>query len=878
MPAVIPLVGAIAGAITTAELATATVPFFAFGAGGGLATALGITAGTASLAVAGVAGFVVATAIDTVGAKAFSPKTAPLTSSLLNSAAQSRAVQIRSAVESHKIIYGRAKVSGPLVYVSATDTGTDNNGTVQAGSNRFIHIVIALAGHEVASIPTIYFNDTPVTLDGGGFVTDSPYMNGGHSFARVLTHLGSPTQAADSSLVSECGLDSNFRLQGIAYLYARLEFDKDIFATGIPNISAVVNGKKVFDPRDSTTSFKTNAALCARDYLTSDYGFNCDASEINDAYWIAAANGCDESVSLSGGGSQARYACNGVLDTAAAPIENLNQLVAAMAGTVTYVQGQFRGYAGVFNATVGDIDTGMLAGSVKIHTRSSRQQLFNAVQGTYTDPDKNWQPTDFPPVTNLTYKSQDGGDQIFKDIALPLTNHPEASQRIAKVILEQGRQGIQVELTLNHTAIPFAVYDTVTFTDEALGWDHKVFRIKKFSVTGTGPVILSLQEESSAAYDWNSGMATTADPAPDTNLPDPFTVRPPSSLAIDEALYVTRDGAGVKSSAIMTWLPSTDAFFQIYQPEFKPAAGSVWTSLSRTVDPTQTIYDISPDAYDFRVKAINTLGVSSAYATASKQISGLLAPPAEPRNMGFAAIGGLVFLNWDASPDLDVRIGGSYVFRYSPTASDGWTNSTGIGPAIPGTSTHALLPLKPGIYLGKATDSSGIESTNAASVVVTQDSILAFSVIGVLTEDATFGGSKTNCTVSGGMLQMTDPALLTGEYLFHARMDLTTVQNVRLTAHVQAAVFNVSDLIDSRTGLIDDWLSIDGDTSAAADFQVYVRSTQDDPNGAPAWTDWNLLHSGEFGARGFDFKGVFTTTDPTYNIAISELNIKAATV
>src|SRR5205807_2366979 len=118
------------------------------------------------------------------------------TGAALNSAAQSRAVQVRSSVESHKIIYGQAKVSGPLVYVSTTNSGVDNNGTTQTGTNKFIHIVIALAGHQVDSIPTIYFNDKPVSLDGNGFVTTAPYTTNGHSFARVLTHLGSPTQSA----------------------------------------------------------------------------------------------------------------------------------------------------------------------------------------------------------------------------------------------------------------------------------------------------------------------------------------------------------------------------------------------------------------------------------------------------------------------------------------------------------------------------------------------------------------------------------------------------------------------------------------------------------------------------------------------------------
>ncbi len=40
-----------------------------------------------------------------------------------------------------------------------------------------------------------------------------------------------------------------------------------------------------------------------------------------------------------------------------------------------------------------------------------------------------------------------------------------------------------------------------------------------------GPIILALQEESAASYDWNNGEATIVDPSPDTNLPDRASLR-----------------------------------------------------------------------------------------------------------------------------------------------------------------------------------------------------------------------------------------------------------------------------------------------------------------------------------------------------------------
>jgi hypothetical protein len=345
---------------------------------------------------------------------------------------------------------------------------------------------------------------------------------------------------------------------------------------------------------------------------------------------------------------------------------------------------------------------------------------------------------------------------------------------------------------------------------------------------------------------------------------------------VTEDLYVTREGDGVKAKAIMSWVASPDAFIYLYQPEYKLAADTEWIPLPRTPSTTAEVLDIAPDIYNFRVKAINTLNASSVYTETTKQISGLAAPPTAPQNLYWTAIGGLAYLNWAPSPDLDVRIGGKYVFRYSPDTSDGWANSTTIGNAVPGSSSQALLPLKPGIYMVKAEDSSGVQSSTTSSVIVTQDTIYALSVIATLTEDPTFGGSKTNCSVSGGVLSLTDTTL-PGTYLFSSKMDLGSVKRVRLTAKLKAAVVNPTDLFDSRPGLFDDAEgSFDGDDTASADAVVFVRSTQTDPNGSPTWTAWNRLDSGEFVARGFDFKVELVSYDSAFNIEISELEAEAA--
>ena len=55
----------------------------------------------------------------------------------------------RETVASRRIIYGTVRVSGPLLFVST-------NGA----KNEFLHMVVALAGHQITDVHTIFFNDT----------------------------------------------------------------------------------------------------------------------------------------------------------------------------------------------------------------------------------------------------------------------------------------------------------------------------------------------------------------------------------------------------------------------------------------------------------------------------------------------------------------------------------------------------------------------------------------------------------------------------------------------------------------------------------------------------------------------------------------------
>jgi len=166
-------------------------------------------------------------------------------------------VTTRGSALDHQIIYGRMRVGGAIVYDKTTGT-----------NNKFLHRVIAFAGHEVESFDEVYINDEVLTLDGSGEVTaPSKYVGK----IRVNKHLGASDQAADSDLVAEDpSWTAQHRLRGIAYLYIRLQFDQNAFPNGVPDITATIKGKKVYDPREvshdsddpTTWEWSDNSALC----------------------------------------------------------------------------------------------------------------------------------------------------------------------------------------------------------------------------------------------------------------------------------------------------------------------------------------------------------------------------------------------------------------------------------------------------------------------------------------------------------------------------------------------------------------------------------------------------------------------------------------
>ncbi len=609
-----------------------------------------------------------------------------------------------------------------------------------------------------------------------------------------------------------------------------------------------------------------------------------------------AAGGTGGTVQLQ----QKRYACNGSFTLDQEPPKVLEDLRSATGGACIWAMGKWYGYAGAAATPTVTLTEKDLRAPLKWRPRPSRQVLFNAVRGTYVNAHDYWQQTDFPPITNSAYEQQDNNKRIYRDIQLPFTTDVYAAQRLGRIELERHRAGrIMVDFPAKITALRQFVWRGVYLNITELGWNQKPFRVTKWKLAEDGGVDLVLESFASTIYDWTSSNAQLVTPPRDTTLPNPLNVAAPGAPVVTEELYETRGSAGVKARINLSCTLAQDAYVKDYQFEYKLSSASAWNVIPPSTATGVTIEDAAPGTYDFRVKAINTLGVPSNYSTLSgKEIFGLAAAPVTPQNLTISAIGGLAILRWGRHPDLDVRIGGKFEFRYSPLLVGATlASATGIGEAAPGGDTVGVLPLKSGTYFAIAVDSSGIPSA-AASVTTKGATVLAYANLSSLTESTAWPGTHSGTAGIDDVLKLKGAANIdsianidgvpnwdamggvgaSGTYTFSGGIDLGSVKRARLKAAITSQVLNAMDRIDSRTGLIDDWADFDGGIGTQADARVYVRETDDDPNGTPTWLAWQRLDSAEFQARAFQFQAQLTSSDPTYNIHVSGLTVTAEEV
>ncbi|MCK5611031.1 hypothetical protein KAR91_54665 [Candidatus Pacearchaeota archaeon] len=706
-------------------------------------------------------------------------------------------------------------------------------------------------------------------------------------FVYMEINFGTVDQDAFSGLITEAPdkWTAKHRQRGCAGVYIRLKYNADKFPNGIPAITFGVLGKNnIFDPRTSTSGYTNNAALCTADYIAlNPFGLEAAYStEILDADLIEAANICEEQVALAGGGTENRYEANGTLETDATPFENIQSLTGAMAGAVITQGKLWTIRAGAYRAPeIPALTESEFVGPIDTQTLTTRAKSFNGVKGVFSSPDNNWQPDDFPAIQVQAYVDADNGEEVWGEITLPLTSSVAMSQRIARIMLELARRQINVVVPAMMTAYQLQPYDTVPLTIERYGWTDKTFRVENMQLVldRTWSVRLAVQEIDANAYAWSSTDEGVYQAAPTTTLPGSFETTPPGLTVTDEVAATPTGGA--VTNLIATIQPASDVFVNEFEVQFKLSteADTEYKIMGRgsgTIYQTANVVD--GNTYDVRARSISIIGVKSDFsAIRSHTIVGQTELPPDVTGFSINIVDGAANLSWLPVDVVDLS---HYRIKHSSALSGAtWSSAITLIDRVGKPSTSVAVPALVGTYLIKAVDfgtngdgSNGRESQNETLIISNVEALRTFNAIESAQEEPAFNGTKTDVIVDSGELKLAyddffirpdffDPSdfflgtsgfIDEGFYTFTDFIDLGAIFTSRVTANISATGENQSVDFFDPPDFFDpsDFFGVDDKWRA----ELQVRTTDDDTTGSPVWSAWGAFVTGDYSARGYDFR------------------------
>lgn len=464
-------------------------------------------------------------------------------------------VNSSSTISTIPVVYGIRRVGAKRVYVA-------NSGD----NNKYLHLVCSLSEGEIYGIGNIYFNNVPVASASGiatqtrvesgevvfGTASTSPIADGAKvtafytsipnpndpatvkdnpytSKTEIYVHYGTDAQTVDTNIQTAVGntvWTNDHRLRGVAYVYIRLEYDRDVFG-GAPDITIDIGGKKV-RKYTTTTSYTTapgtdgefnNPAWVLLDYLTNTrYGKAIDYTDIDLQSFIDAAAYCNESQTVSTTPAYTlgnRYTVNGHCDPDNTIFTNIKNILAACSGSLVFSGGKYRL---LIDKPVADADIGFefteenIIGGINIQL-PSKVNMANKVKVNFFDRERDWQPNvTIIDIPAYRVASVDGVNNVLeKEIELQMVSSYNRASYIGRLYLNQSRAGTSVQFNAAPSALVCDVGDVVFVKHPTPNWGYdstvgseyglgKRFKITGMKLKEDGNVEITAIEYDSTVY------------------------------------------------------------------------------------------------------------------------------------------------------------------------------------------------------------------------------------------------------------------------------------------------------------------------------------------------------------------------------------------
>lgn len=834
------------------------------------------------------------------------------------------------------VIYGLRRVGGTITQLEVS--GTDNE---------FLYGALVLGEGQLSALKEVLLDDTAVA----DFNT-SPSSAGTSptSFTHHQTYYGkfadfeNPADGTitntwhlalefmdgrDDQVVSDLlneltTVSTSHRLRGVGYIAFKIRYNSDVY-TSLPNLTCLIQGRKIRSVDSGgnisgSYAYSSNPAFCLLDYLTnSRFGKGVLDTDINGVSFYNASQVAATSVTPLASGNVTNPSDNSssssinlmdlclVLDTRNKVLNNIRTILSNCRGFLTFSAGKYQMTIENTASAAISLDESDIIGGIQIKSED-KSVKYNRVIIDFPDIERDFKTSTaaFPPNDDTSLPSadqyatmlaEDGGEVLEGRFTYGgITSFYQAEEH-AEIILRRSRNSLRVSLTATGAAMDASVGDVISITHATPGFSSKDFRVTGVTLNKDQTVSLNLVEHQDGFYTY--GTKRTPPVIADTTLPNPTTIEKPSIAHTDELISLF-DGSVV--SKLTVTVSSNDKFVSEYEVQIKQSTDTNYFSIGKS---SNNIFEQFPviegKIYDIRARAINTLGVKSAFNYSQHEVNAAFEPPDDVTGYAVDVVGDKVHHTWNPVTNLDLRY---YEIRYSTnTATTNYADTQVLVERIARPGTSVVTPYQAGVkYFLKAVDKFGVRSTNYASNIITAQVFdEKQTAIQTITEDPTFTGTKSNCVVVDNTLRL-DTSInfddlsgdfddaegffdggggnvaASGTYDFASPLDLLSKYkfNVQLN-EFQVQNLNYVNNFDSKLGLFDDAEGLfDGgeNASVSTDVQLYAAIGTEDSAGSVTYGSFNKFRSGDYNARAIKFRAILTSTNADETPIVEKLSLK----
>lgn len=510
----------------------------------------------------------------------------------------------------------------------------------------------------------------------------------------VHSYLGEQTTA--DAWLAQAISGYNDVLSGYTYAVLRI---KDGKLPSLSSIRAIIRGQPIAADYD-------NPAHCLAHFAQNYIGLAVEATGLQQT-----AARCDEMV-----GEEKRRTLSLVMSRRASKADWLATL-AEYAGCYYYIDNQTlcliaKRPRDVSHAMTPD---DIIADSLSL-SRLPLSNVANKIVVSYTVPSdegKAWSSN----KATVSLPNTPLSKQRESNLSMPgFSSASMASRYATERINEQNLCDLKVEFECpNSKAADIHVGEVISITSN-IGLTNKQFTVLTNVKQSIAKSKITAIEYDAAVY---SDAIVSEPSTADTSLPEPTDVLPVADLSVAEVLKVNKSGITHSYLDISFSGSSSHIHYDVEVYDKANMTKPVWAVHATPVDSHTTSALPELKHYVVKVRATNAFSFTSAWESVEVYTGGKLVPPTDVTDINGVELGGIVYLNWSMSYDMDLR---DYVIKWMPVGAS-WDSQF----AKEANTVAALHDAVPEIPVGrwdfavKARDWAGNLSVNEARCTVEID-------------------------------------------------------------------------------------------------------------------------------------------------------------